>query len=162
MQKEFACGGELHDSGSHILNVLTWVPQLEAEDVTAFQEFFDREVDINTVLNVRFKGGALGSVFIAGRAPVFWEDMTILGTEGAFFLRQGTLKLLKTSPKTTVLYEQVADYSNPDANFVDAILGRDELVVSPIDGLRVVEITEAAWKSAEAGGKPVKVEKFDF
>ena len=162
MQKKLSCGGELHDSGSHILNVVTWVPRLEAEEVTAWQEFFDREVDINTVLNVRFRGGALASIFIAGRAPVFYEDMSIVGTDGAFFLRKGTLKLFKTNPRTEVLYERVDDYSNPDANFVDAILGRDEPVVSPVDGLRVIEITEAAWKSAEAGGKPVKVEKFDF
>jgi predicted dehydrogenase len=41
---------------------------------------------------------------------------------------------------------------------VDAILGRDEVQIPPICGLRVIELTEAAWKSAESG-RPVKVKK---
>ena len=47
--------------------------------------------------------------------------------------------------------------TSPDRNFVDAILGRDQVQVPPVCGLRVIELTEAAWKSAETGG-PVKVE----
>jgi predicted dehydrogenase len=41
--------------------------------------------------------------------------------------------------------------SSPDQNFVDAILGRDS-VKSPAEcGLRVMHLSEAAWKSAETG-----------
>ena len=46
--------------------------------------------------------------------------------------------------------------STPDQNFVDAILGRDT-VKSPAEcGLRVMQLSEAAWKSAESG-EPVDV-----
>ena len=39
---------------------------------------------------------------------------------------------------------------------VDAILGRDEVQVPPECGLRVIELTEAAWESARTG-QPAKV-----
>jgi predicted dehydrogenase len=38
--------------------------------------------------------------------------------------------------------------SNPDENFVRAIQGREEPACSIEDGLRVLELTEAAWESA--------------
>jgi predicted dehydrogenase len=39
---------------------------------------------------------------------------------------------------------------------VDAILGRAQVGVPPECGLRVIELTEAAWRSAELG-RAVKV-----
>jgi predicted dehydrogenase len=45
---------------------------------------------------------------------------------------------------------------SPDRNFIDAIRGRDEVQVPPICGLRVIELTEAAWESARTG-QPAKV-----
>ena len=38
--------------------------------------------------------------------------------------------------------------NNPDANFIDAILGKEPIGSPAIWGLRVIELTEAAWKSA--------------
>ena len=55
----------------------------------------------------------------------------------------------------TIFKDLPAD-STPDRNFVDAILGRDEVRVPPECGLRVIELTEAAWRSAEQG-RPVRV-----
>ena len=40
--------------------------------------------------------------------------------------------------------------SNPDANFVNAVLGKEEVGCPALWGLRVIELTEAAWKSAAA------------
>ena len=37
---------------------------------------------------------------------------------------------------------------NPDSNFVDCILGKDVPQTPPECGLRTIEVTEAAWKSA--------------
>jgi hypothetical protein len=49
--------------------------------------------------------------------------------------------------------------SNPDRNFINAILGREEVKSPPTCGLRVIELTEAAWESAANGGQPTKVKK---
>ena len=40
---------------------------------------------------------------------------------------------------------------------VDAVLGRDVVQVPPECGLRVIQLTEAAWESAEKEGVPVAV-----
>jgi hypothetical protein len=47
--------------------------------------------------------------------------------------------------------EELPASSTPDHNFVDAIPGRDTVRVPPECGLRVIELTEAAWRSAELG-----------
>ena len=47
--------------------------------------------------------------------------------------------------------EELPPSSTPDQNFVDVILGRDTNRVPAECGLRVIELTEAAWKSAELG-----------
>ena len=41
--------------------------------------------------------------------------------------------------------------STPDRNFIDAILARDQVHAPAECGLRVIELTEAAWRSAELG-----------
>jgi predicted dehydrogenase len=45
---------------------------------------------------------------------------------------------------------------NPDLNFVMSILGKEKPEVPPECGLRTIEVTELAWKSAKLG-KPVRV-----
>ena len=39
-----------------------------------------------------------------------------------------------------------------DTNFIRAIFGTEEIAAPPICGLRTIELTEAAWESAAAGG----------
>jgi len=150
-------GGQLNDTGSHIVNMITWVPQLRATEVACYQEYFDCEVDINSVINVKFENGALGSIFIAGRAPGWWEDFSVIGTKGALILRGDRLIQMHNKPYVEKLIQTAHGHSDPDRNLVDVLLGRDEQVVNPVDGLRVIELTEAAWESAKKGGTPVKV-----
>ncbi len=149
-------GGQLNDSGSHLVDILMWVTGMKVREVFAIQENFKGEVDINAALSMRFENGALGSLSIIGNAPGWWEDHTIVGSRGAFYLRHGAGlvqqdALGKQKPVKLPKYAK-----NPDANFVDAILGRDEVQAPPVCGLRVIEVTEAAWKSA-ATGNPVRV-----
>jgi predicted dehydrogenase len=47
--------------------------------------------------------------------------------------------------------------SDPDRAFVDVILGRAENEAPPECGLRTIQLSEAAWKSAAEGGMPVPV-----
>ena len=94
----------------------------------------------------------------SGNAPSWYEDHTIVGSKGAFYLRQG-LGLIHQDAKGKEVKVRLPKYTkNPDSNFVDVIYGKDKPQVPPICGLRVIEVTEAAWKSA-ASGKPVKVPK---
>ena len=47
--------------------------------------------------------------------------------------------------------------SDIDTNFVHAVLGREEIAAAPINGLRTIELTEAAWQSARNGGNVTPV-----
>ena len=40
---------------------------------------------------------------------------------------------------------------SPDHNFIEAILGRAEVLAPSICGLRTIELTEAAWRSGQTG-----------
>lgn len=151
-------GGQLNDSGSHLLDIILWMTGLEVEAVQAYMENFDSEVDINSALSVRFRNGAMGNISIVGNSPVrgMWEDITIWGSKAVVYMRQGKVSIKVAGSTDTYEPSGLPGASSPDRNFVDAILGRDEVQVPPICGLRVIELTEAAWKSGEKG-RPVKV-----
>ena len=157
-----AGGGQLNDSGSHLMDALLWTTGLAADTVSAQMEYFGTEVDINSALTIRFTNGAIGSISIIGSAPMMYvyEDMTVEGSKGALYYRNGELRFQKghQGPIAT-MSNWSADLSH-DRNFINAVLGREENQVPPICGLRVIEVTEAAYKSAKKGGAPVKVARF--
>ncbi len=157
-QMALSGGGQLNDSGSHLLDIALWMTGLEVAEVQAYMEYLDSEVDINSALSLRFRNGALGTIAVVGNSPTggIWEDITIWGTKAVVYMRQGQI-FYKTQHSNEV-YEvsNLPGSTTPDQNFIDAILGRDQVQVPPECGLRVIELTEAAWASA-ASGQPVKV-----
>ncbi len=157
--KKLSGGGQLNDSGSHLMDMLMWTTGLQAEEVSAKMENFGTEVDINAALNVKFTSGALGTVSVIGNAPCWHEDFTIFGSEGALYNRNGKISYQQGFNQPIVDVVHTRDWMDPDKNFVGAILGQCENGCPPEIGLRVIEITEAAWRSNEKNGQPVKVER---
>jgi len=153
-------GGQLNDSGSHLLDIMLWMTGLEVAEVQAYMENFESEVDINSALSLRFRNGALGSIAVVGNSPTggMWEDITIWGSKAVVYIRQGELSYKTQHSNEIYKVENLPGSTSPDRNFFDAILGRDEVQVPPVCGLRVIELTEAAWASAESG-RPVKVKR---
>lgn len=149
-------GGQLNDSGSHLVDIILWITGLSADRVSAYGNNFDSEVDINTSLAIRFKNGALGSMGVVGNGIGWHEDVTIFCEEMVFYVRDS--KLTITDQKGNKLRcEELGGGSTPDRNFVDAVLGRAE-VESPFEaGLEVIRLTEAAWRSVELDGQAVQV-----
>ena len=121
---------------------------------------FDSEVDINSALSLRFRNGALGTIAVVGNSPTggMWEDITIWGTKGRGPISaRGQIFLQNAAQQRGVRSKiNLPGSTTPDQNFIDAILGRDQVQVPPECGLRVIELTEAAWASA-ASGQPVKI-----
>jgi len=149
-------GGQLNDSGSHLVDVILWVTGLSVTELSGYVDNLDTEVDINSALSLKFNNGAEGNISVVGNASVFWEDLSFLGTEGAIFLRNGKLSHAPHDGKVFEPTELPTGPANADANFIYAILGREEVQSPPIGGLRVIELTEAAWESGRTG-RPVKV-----
>jgi predicted dehydrogenase len=155
--REISCGGQLNDSGSHLIDIILWVTGLAPARVSAEIDFFDREVDINSALAVRFANGALASFAVVGNCPTWWEDITISCSGWTFFLRQGKLTYCTGGRGETLSLESTHYRTRSmDHNFVNAVLGREELLAPSICGLRTIELTEAAWRSAESG-EPVRL-----
>lgn len=162
VKKELSGGGQLNDSGSHLVDILLHVTSLEPATVFAAQQSFNLDVDVNSAITVTFTNGATGNVSIVGQAPgiggAVWEDVTIYGSTGALYYRmlgqpefKPVMELRQIGRTEPVDLGELPDGSTPDQNFVDAILGRDT-VKSPAEcGLRVMQLSEAAWRSAESG-----------
>lgn len=157
---ERACGGQLNDSGSHLLDIVTWISGLEPEEVSAVIDNRGAQVDIDTALSVRFKGGAIASFNIVGSASIrWWEDVSVHGDRGTALYRNGTLLVARAGeplPKE-VPPEELPPNQDPDSNFVDLILDRIQEAAAPAAcGLAIARLTEAAWKSAQLG-RPVQL-----
>ena len=151
-------GGQLNDSGSHLLDIVLWMTGLSVAEVQAYVENFESEVDINSALSLRFSNGGLGNVSVVGNSPTggMWEDITIWGTKAVVYLRQGQLHYKTQNNNDIHQVSNLPGSTSPDKNFVDSILGTDEVQVPPECGLRVIELTEAAWESARTG-RPIAV-----
>lgn len=150
-------GGQLNDSGSHLVDILLHTSGLSAESVSAFINNFESEVDIDSAVNIRFKGGALGAISVIGNSPQWHEDITFECEKESYYLRQGQSPSIRDREGRVFTADQLPGGTTPDANFIAACLGREK-VESPFEcGLEVIRLTEAAWESAAAGGSAVKV-----
>lgn len=162
-------GGQLNDSGSHMVDILLHVTGLKPAVVSAVQQNLGLEVDVNMGINVQFEGGALGNIAIVGQAPgiggAVYEDVTITGDKAGLYYRTlGTadgkplLQLrMRGQREPEPELPGLPETSDPDHAFVDVIQGRAENEAPAECGLRTIQLSEAAWKSAASGGTPVPV-----
>ncbi len=155
---ELSGGGQINDSGSHLLDILLWVTGLTVAEVSAFMDNKGTPVDINSALAFRFTNGAQGTISIVGDALAWHEDITIWCEKGIFFYRNGSLEVCaEDGKKTKMETDALPSGQNIDENFIGAIRGENPIAAEPICGLRTIEMTEAAWRSAAEGGRPVKM-----
>jgi len=143
-------GGQLNDSGSHLVDIILWSTGLVPQEVFAYIDNLGARVDILSAVSVKFEGGALANISVVGHAPGWWEDFSVWGDKGAIYLRGGKILLQKDGQMEDVT-DRAKDAGNADRNFVEAILGQAEVQADAVGGLRVIQLTEAAWESAKQG-----------
>ncbi len=149
-------GGQLHDSGSHMVDILLWMTGLEAKTVSAFIDTRGAQVDINSVVNIVFDNGALGSLTVIGDAPM-WQERHSFWFEGAAVqIVDGRLTVTENSGKKLSM-EFPDGGTGPIANFVEALRGTAQIAAPFECGLKAMNLTEAAWRSAAQNGVPVEV-----
>ncbi|MBN1676309.1 MAG: Gfo/Idh/MocA family oxidoreductase [Kiritimatiellae bacterium] len=155
-------GGQLHDSGSHIVDMMTWLLDDPIAQVAAVIHNRGTQVDVDSAITFQTRGGTMGTLSIVGSGPTkcFWEDMTIAGETGySLFMRKGALMATHGHGAELIPVEDFSTHggTSPDAHFVDVIRGRARNESPPEAFLEVIRFTQACWDSAAKGGAPVSV-----
>jgi predicted dehydrogenase len=155
---ELSGGGELNDSGSHLMDSLLWFAGGLPEEVAAYLHNRGKQVDIDSTINARFKNGALASVAIVGSAMPFSERWIVSGSKGTLVFEGGRMKRM-AEPHGD--WEEVDLPARDDGlvaqNWLDAIEGKAKLLSPARSAIGVTRITEAICKSAARGGRPVRL-----
>lgn len=153
-----AGGGMMMDTGSHLVAILLWVTGLRPVEVSAFVDNCGDTVDLNSVVSIRFDNGAIGTLNFIGTAARHDERLAIHGSEGSLTYDQHQWRLQSTllNGEAAKIPAKFRD-SSPDAAFLQYIRTGGKGYEPPLFAVEVARLTEAAYKSAKAGGKPVKV-----
>ncbi len=149
-------GGQLNDSGSHFVDVLLWATGLTPETVVGFCDNRGAPVDIDSAAAIRFRGGALATITVMGDFPTWHEDWTICCERGGFLIREGKITLVQNDGSKTPA-EPLEPGSDPDRNFVAAILRGEPVEANFEHGKSVIQLTEAVWQSSAKGGMPISL-----
>lgn len=152
-------GGQINDSGSHMIDVLLWATGLQALQVTAFMDNLDSEVDINSVVNIQFDNGALGTLTIVGDAAL-WHERHYIWLEEAMIANEGGELKVVQRDGTAFTIDRFPNAVAPADNFVEACLNGVELLATFECGAATIALTEAAWKSAYSNNAPAQVIPF--
>lgn len=153
-------GGQLNDSGSHLIDILLWILKASPSKVFAMMGYMDTEIDILTAMCITFDTGALCNIGVVGHTNgSMREDFTIWMEDGTLFVREG--KVYREEEGTgliEVTEDQLPKGGAKNRAFIELIRGeRQDNPIDVYNGLRVIQLTEAAWESAEIG-QPVKVD----
>lgn len=143
-------GGMFMDTGSHLVASTLWITGLEPVEVSAFLDHAGMDVDINAVVNVRFKGGAFGTLNTFGNTGVHDERIVIHGNKGciAFHLHQWRIKSVLVNDEPMQIPARIKE-DTPDAAFFRLIRNGDKGYELPYFALAVAQVSEAAYRSWE-------------
>lgn len=144
-------GGFLVDAGTHIAEMICWLLDDDPVRVHAMLDSRGHGTDLDGVINVAFRGGALAAIHLVGAAQAHaGSGVTIYGTGGTlrawnkvelYYAAQGELQRVPELP----------EMDHPASNFVDVLRGQAAIGCSVIDGRRAVALVEAAYASAQSG-----------
>lgn len=153
-------GGQMYDSGAHVLNGMMWLMNDPVVEVACFYDKVGSPVDINGVAIMKFQNGALGSVAIGGNSPG-WSVAIQIQTD-ALQIRTGPHGgFLEVTGSPQLKYPHVPSSDAPSAftphlNFVNALLGREPLEAPVRYGVLLSALMDALYESADKQA-PVKV-----
>ncbi|QLG61860.1 Gfo/Idh/MocA family protein [Halorarum salinum] len=158
---EVSGGGQLYDTGSHLLDALLWVSGGAPETVTASIEYAVPEIDVSAALTTRLaREGhvATASVAVTGDGVETdpREGYVVWGTRGCLVYTGDRLYVEhKGATRYTVEAGAATHYDETTfrkvRNFVDAVAGRADPQVPAAESVPVVALTEGAYLAAEEG-----------
>ena len=160
---ELMGGGQGHLQLTHGLGFMFYVTGLRARVVNARMSNHGRKMDMVDALSVEFDNDALGIIGSSGEARVdSGVILKVLCEAGAInfdsSLQAAVVHRKGSEPEDlSKLGYRGGRYSTTD-NFVQVILGRAANISTGENGLRVVELLDAAYRSAQQDGRAVRIE----
>jgi predicted dehydrogenase len=147
-------GGQMYDSGAHVLNAIMWLVNSPVVEVACFYDRCGTPVDINGVVVMKFENGAMGSIGIGG-SGVAWDNPIHIQTD-KLLVKTGSHggMLEMTGPGGRKVYPHVEESDHPAAgtphlNFVNALLGKEPLQASVRNGVLLSALMDAMYESAD-------------
>lgn len=155
---ELSGGGQLYDTGSHLVDAVLWTTGLTPESVSADMVFYDKDklVDIQATLSVTFKEDAVATIAVSGDTPRVSESIHIWGDCGATYV-EGHEWNARTYREVDVDGDIVAPNINRGSvqskgeAFIESIREDIEPPATVHDGLLATALTEAAYEAALTG-----------
>ena len=169
-------GGALLNQGQHILDIWQWLfgmPQ-SIYAMIPYGKYNDFAVDDEATLLMEYPGECTASFILTTGEGSYMERLEIVGTRGTALLEEDTLTLT-TYAEDTETYRRTADctsrqklaqttvqekfgkqeepYPEMLQNFAAAIQAGKALVAPGTEGVRALELTDAAYLSAWQGKK---------
>jgi predicted dehydrogenase len=150
-------GGQMYDSGSHVLNGMMWLMDDPVVEVSCLIDNVGAPVDINGVAIMKFQNGAFGSVAIGGNSPG-WHVRIQTQTDKLQFATGPHGGFLEIAGSPAHRYPHVPTNDHPAAftphlNFVNTVLGREQLQTGPRSGALLSALMDAMYESAKTGAK---------
>ncbi|WP_458209392.1 Gfo/Idh/MocA family protein [Haladaptatus sp. NG-SE-30] len=151
-------GGNLYDTGSHLIDAVLWTTGLTPKSVQANMKFADDEqrVDERAQLTVEFEEGSSASISVYSDAPCVREHIHIWDDEGALYLegRQWEPRQLtevREDSTTVIPFMNNQRRESKAGAFIDCIENGEEPPATAHDAYAVTALTEAAYESARTG-----------
>mgnify|MGYP000005720265 CR=1 FL=1 len=151
-------GGQIKASGTHLIDAILWITDLEPVKVKALMDRASLPVDIYAVLAVELSNGALASIAISGGHTRphtgVTDEIRIWCSKGAVHILNGSVYVEDSESNMTKIDrgKLPRPSPNPDVNFVRTILGKEENLIPGICGLRATKLEEMAYMDV---GQPI-------
>ncbi|MBI3922896.1 MAG: Gfo/Idh/MocA family oxidoreductase [Armatimonadetes bacterium] len=147
-------GGQMYDSGAHLFNSLVWTVEQPISEVHAFVDNQEAPVDINGTVNIRFADGTLATIMIGGNCSSSGAGLYFAFENGRVDVDGwggSWIRIFRREGGEEKYPQITGSPQAPIDNFINAILGRDEPMTSPINGVLQSELMDAIYESAKTG-----------
>lgn len=166
VDKALSGGGAVMDHTVHVVDLIRWFTGAEATEVYAeagHDMVNDYNIDDCGIVTMEFDNGMFATLDCSwSRNPSFptWGDVTmeIVGSEGTLSVNAFGQKVNVYSEANGAKWNFWGDDMNLGLvdDFVDAVKHNRAPSITGVDGMRAVEVVEAAYASIEAKA-PVKI-----
>lgn len=151
---ELCGGGYLIDGGSHLISEILWLSDLRAVQVSCIMD--NVPSDRRAVVTLKLENDAIASVICLGDSQSGERRVrnTFAGSDGTITVEGfdfNTSVQTRSGKLESFTEKDLPPVTGPITNFTNAILEREPLHSSTAHGVHVVEIIEAAYRSATTG-----------